>query len=85
MDNLEFEPQEWKLLFMVLAENRGKIDFRTALTPYGISLLDSIRHKLGMIVVDVDTGPVTMADAEICPTCLQPMTYLSTDPLVRES
>lgn len=70
------DPQEWKLLFMLLGENRSKIDFRRELTPYGIGLLDSLRRKLGIIVVGVDSGILgALPDYQKCEDCGQPKIY----------
>jgi hypothetical protein len=64
----EFEPSEWKLLFMVLCENRGQVELTKGLTHYGEYLMMSIQRKLGIMVAGVDTG--TLA-APICGVCEQ--------------
>lgn len=72
----DITPQEWKLLFMMIGENRGRIDFRRELTPYGIGLLDSLRRKLGIIVVGVDSGADgALPDYNKCDECGQPLIY----------
>jgi hypothetical protein len=54
-----FEPDELKLLFMALCEDRGHTVLPAlieTLTPHGVRLLYSIQRKLGIMVVGVDSG-----------------------------
>jgi hypothetical protein len=72
----EFDPQEWKLLFMLLAENRGGINFYQHLTPYGVAMLDSVRRKLGVRVVGVEIGTTReLPVAYHCEECGEPVLY----------
>ena len=71
----EFDPQEWKLLFMLLAENRGGINFHTGLTPYGIGILQEIQRKLGIRVVGVEMAYGELPRPDLCAACKQPLVY----------
>lgn len=50
----EFDPDEWKLLAMLLCENRGKHDLNYGLTEHGQQLLHSVQRKIGIRVLGVD-------------------------------
>lgn len=50
----DLDPQEWKLLFMLLCENRAKIKLDEGLTEYGKDLLKQVQRKIGILVVGVD-------------------------------
>ena len=71
----DFEPNEWKLLFMLLAENRGGINFHAGLTPYGIAMLGEVQRKLGVRVVGVDLAHGEVPQPVLCEMCLQPVCY----------
>lgn len=72
----DFDPQELKLLFMLLAENRDNINFYQHMTPYGIALLDSIRSKLGEAVVGVSLPLGERPTADLCNQCHQPVLHV---------
>lgn len=50
----ELDSDDWKVLFMVLCENRGKLDLEKDLTPYGKQLLHNVQRKIGINAVGVD-------------------------------
>jgi hypothetical protein len=52
----ELTVNEWKLLFMLLCENRAGLELDKGLTPYGKELLRSVQRKLGINVVGVDVN-----------------------------
>jgi hypothetical protein len=49
-----FDSDDWKVLFMVLCENRGKVDFTKGMTEHGIKLLHNVQRKIGINAVGVD-------------------------------
>jgi ribosomal protein L31E len=49
----ELDGEEEKLLFMMLCENRAKLDLHKDLAPHGIELLHSLQRKLGINVIGV--------------------------------
>lgn len=65
----ELDDDEWKLLFMLLAENRGNLDLSGALAPHGKYLLGSIQRKLGINVVGVATPQGVPPVSSPCPAC----------------
>lgn len=70
----DFDPQEWKLLFMMLVENRGGVDLAGPLTPYGAGLLEAVKRKLAIRVVGVKSMlPVRSLIYQTCETCGQPI------------
>ena len=75
----EFDEQEWKLLFMLLAENRGGINFHVGLTPYGVGVLSEVQRKLGVRVVGVDLAHGEVPESALCYCCLQPVVYAAGD------
>ena len=73
----EFDSQEWKLLFKYLVENHGSTD---GLTRYGELLLASIKRKLAIRVIGIDSREVVIEDkADLCPFCLQAIYYVRQD------
>lgn len=50
----DFEPQEWKLLFKLLCENKAKLELDKGMTDYGKQLLSDVQRKIGILVVGVD-------------------------------
>lgn len=65
----EFDNDELKLLFMLLAENRGRLDLAGPLAPHGKYLLSSVQRKLGIMVVGVATTLGERPRIDPCPTC----------------
>jgi hypothetical protein len=61
----DFDPDEYKLLFMMLVENRGKIDWEEHLTPHGKRIFTGVQRKLGIIVAGIDLiSPLTAGSQE---------------------
>ena len=52
----ELDRDEWKLLFMLLCENRSGLELEKGLTEHGKILLRSVQRKLGINVVGVDSN-----------------------------
>lgn len=50
----EFDSDDWKILFMLLCENRAHIDFTSHLTEHGKRLLHNVQRKIGINAVGVD-------------------------------
>lgn len=78
IEPVELSPQEWKLLFMMIAENRADLNFREALTPYGISLLEELRRNLAINVVGIDVedgNDGLRTEPTFCPVCKQTLIY----------
>ena len=76
----EFDPDEWKLLFTMLCENRAKHDFSKGLTPYGQVLLDSVSRKVGIRVVGVEASAgLPSVEPDRCPLCNQPKMVINGD------
>ena len=70
----DLQPDEWKLLFMVLVENRANVDLTSALTPYGRYLFSAACRKIAINTVGVDSETDQAAPFEACPECGQPLT-----------
>lgn len=50
----ELDSDDWKILFMLLCENRGKLDLEAGLTDHGKRLLKAVTRKIGINAVGVD-------------------------------
>jgi len=50
----EFDSDDWKILFMMLCENRAKLDLTADLTEHGKRLLKNVQRKIGINAVGVD-------------------------------
>jgi hypothetical protein len=72
-DYEDFEPNEWKLLFMMLCENRAGLDLNKGLTPHGQYLLLELQRKIGINVVGVEASHGKVVEPEVCGSCTQPV------------
>ena len=50
----EFDADDWKVLFMLLCENRSGLDLEKGLTDHGKQLLKNVKRKIGINAVGVD-------------------------------
>lgn len=50
----ELDRDDYKILFMVLCENRAKLDLEKDLTEHGKKLLKAVKRKIGINAVGVD-------------------------------
>jgi hypothetical protein len=50
----ELDRDDYKVLFMILCENRGKLDLEKGLTEHGKQLLQAVKRKIGINAVGVD-------------------------------
>lgn len=50
----ELTTEDWKILFMILCENRAKLDLEKDLTKHGKRLLKEVQRKIGINAVGVD-------------------------------
>jgi hypothetical protein len=53
-DEEELDADDWKILFMILCENRGHLDLEKGLTAHGKTLLKNVKRKIGINAVGVD-------------------------------
>lgn len=69
----EFSIDEWKMLFMLLCENRANLELTKGLTPFGQSLLFEVQRKIGIQVVGVATTKWPKVPMIRCSTCDSPL------------
>ena len=50
----EFDPDDWKVLFMLVCENRAGLDLTKGMTDHGKELLREVQRKIGIAAVGVD-------------------------------
>jgi hypothetical protein len=53
-DEEELNAEDYKILFMILCENRAKLDLEKDLTEHGKKLLKAVKRKIGINAVGVD-------------------------------